>query len=106
MTKYKVIIHPDAETDIESSFEWGCQTWGRENAQAWVRQLYQTIRNRLTSVPHRCPIAPEGDELDRPIRHLMVGRYRILFVVEKKTVTIIHVRGSYVAQLLGRENVE
>jgi mRNA-degrading endonuclease RelE of RelBE toxin-antitoxin system len=29
------------------------------------------------------------------IRHLIVGRYRVLFSVSGKTVTILHVSGSY-----------
>ena len=93
MKKYKVILHPDAETDINSSFEWGSRAWGREDAKAWVRQIRQTIKNRLTSMPLGCPLAPENEELDIPVRQLIVGRYRILFIVEKGTVTILHLRG-------------
>ena len=93
MKKYRVILHPDAETDINSSFEWGSRAWGRENAKAWVRQIRQTIKNRLTSMPLGCPLAPENEELDTPVRQLIVGRYRILFIVEKGTVTILHLRG-------------
>ena len=92
MKKYKVILHPDAETDINSSFEWGSRAWGIENAIAWVRQIRQTIKNRLTSMPLSCPLAPESEELDIPVRQLIVGRYRILFIVEKGTVTILHLR--------------
>src|SRR2546425_9918893 len=93
MKKYKVILHPDAETDINSSFEWGSRAWGREDAKAWVRQIRQTIKNRLTSMPLGCPLAPENEELDIPVRQLILGRYRILFIVEKGTVTILHLRG-------------
>ena len=93
MKKYKMILHPDAETEINSSFEWGSRAWGIENAIAWVRQIRQTIKNRLTSMPLGCPPAPENEELDTPVRQLIVGRYRILFIVEKGTVTILHLRG-------------
>ena len=106
MKKYKVILHPDAETDINSSFEWGSRAWGRENAKAWVRQIRQTIKNRLTSMPLGCPLAPENEELDIPVRQLIVGRYRILFIVEKRTVTILHLRGPYVPQLYSSEAAE
>ena len=37
MKKYKVILHPDAETDINSSFEWGCRLRG-----PYVPQLYSS----------------------------------------------------------------
>ena len=95
MKKYKVMFHPDAEMDIDSSFQWGCRTWGRKNAKAWVRELRHAIISRLTSTPFSCSVAPESEELGIPIRHLIVGRYRILFIVEKKTVMILHVKGSY-----------
>ena len=99
MKSYKVILHPDAEKDIESSFEWGCRAWGQELARAWVRILRKTIIERPTSMPRGCPLAPESDELGTSVRQLMVDRYRVLFIIEKRTVTILHVRGPYVSQL-------
>lgn len=96
MKKYKVVLHPDAAADIESAFQWGCRTWGEEDARAWIRELRKVIRNRLTSMPLSCPRAPESEELDVTVRHLIVGRYRLLFIVEKRTVEILHVKGSYV----------
>jgi plasmid stabilization system protein ParE len=98
MTKYKVILHPDAETDINSAYKWGCQAWGEEKANAWVRELRRTIKSRLTSIPLGCALAPESEELDIPVRQLIVGRYRILFIVEKRVVTILHVSGAYVSK--------
>jgi len=106
MRKYQVILHPDAETDIKSSHEWGCRAWGRKNAQAWIRQLYRTIANRLSSLPLRCPLAPESEHLDIPVRYLIVGRYRVLFVVEHKTVTVLHVSGAYVGESIADEENE
>ena len=96
MKKYKVVLHSDAESDISSAFEWGRQAWGEENARTWVRQLYRSLRERLTSTPLRCPVAPESEDLGISVRQLIVGRYRILFIVEKKTVTILHIKGAYV----------
>lgn len=96
MTKYRVILHPDAETDINSSYQWGCKVWGEGRAKAWARELQSTIKSRLASIPLSCPVAPESDELDIQIRQLIVQRYRVLFIVEKKTVTILHIRGPYV----------
>jgi hypothetical protein len=42
-----------------------------------------------------CPVAPESEQLGISIRHLIVGRYRILFTVKGNTVTILHVSGPY-----------
>ena len=93
--KYILTVHPDAEIDIDSSFQWGCRRWGRKNANAWVRELRRAIVNHLTSTPLACPLAPESSELGIPVRQLILGRYRVHYLVEKKTVTILHVRGSY-----------
>jgi len=93
--KYILTVHPEAEIDIDSSFQWGCRRWGRKNAKAWVRELRQAMINRLTSTPLGCSLAPESEELGVPIRQLIIGRYRVLYLVEKKTVTILHVRGPY-----------
>ena len=96
MKKYKVILHPDAESDIEASFKWGWRAWGEENAKLWVRKLRQNIRKQLTSLPLACPLAPESEQLGVSIRRLIVGRYRVLFTVRGRTVTILQVSGSYI----------
>jgi toxin ParE1/3/4 len=106
MKKYKVIFHPDAEADISSSFEWGCRTWGQEKARTWIQELRYLINNRLTSTALGCPVAPESDELGISVRHLILGRYRILFIIDKSTVTILHVRGPYGGQILARHTTE
>jgi len=95
MEKFKVILHSDAELDIESSFKWGCRAWGEENAKLWVRKLRLAIRKQLTSLPLACPLAPESEQLSVSIRHLIVERYRVLFTVRGRTLTILHVSGSY-----------
>jgi plasmid stabilization system protein ParE len=99
MKEYKVILHPDAEIDISSSYEWGCRVWGQQKARVWARELQRTIKSRLTSLPLSCPLAPESDDLEMQIRQLVVKHYRVLFIVEKKTVTILHVRGPYIASI-------
>ena len=94
MKKHRVILHPDAELDIELSFKWGCRAWGEENAKLWVRKLRLAIRKQLTSLPLACPLA-ESEQLNVSIRHLIVGRYHVLFTVRGRTVTILHVSGLY-----------
>ena len=96
MKKYKVVLHSDAESDIESSFKWGCRAWGENNAKLWVRKLRRAIRKQLTSLPMACPLAPESEQLGVSIRHLIIGRYRVLFTVAERTVTILYVRGPYI----------
>ena len=96
MKRYKVILHSDAESDIESFFKLGCRAWGEENAKLWVRKLRRSITEQLTSLPLACPLAPESEPLGVSIRHLIVGRYRVLFTVTGRTVTILYVRGPYI----------
>lgn len=97
MQKYSVIFHPDAETDVNSSYQWGRQVWGNTRANGWIRELQRAIKLRLTTMPLSCPLAPESDDLTVVVRQLIVQRYRVLFIVEKKVVTILHVRGPYSA---------
>lgn len=105
MKKYSIILHPDAEADINSSYQWGRHAWGDKRARAWARELQRAIRLRLASQPLSCPLAPESDHLGIEVRQLIVRRYRVLFIVEKKTATILHVRGPYAAGLDSREAV-
>jgi plasmid stabilization system protein ParE len=105
MKKYSVIFHPDAETDISSSYQWGRRVWGDKQAKAWAQELRRAIKLRLTSLPLSCPLAPESDDLGIEVRQLIVQRYRVLFIVEKKTTTILHVRGPYTAGLGSRRPV-
>ena len=98
MKKYTVVFHADAETDVASSYLWGCKVWGEERARTWIRELRRIVISRLTSSPLACPLAPESEDLGVPIRHLIMDRYRILFTTEKRTVTILHVRGPYVTR--------
>jgi plasmid stabilization system protein ParE len=99
MKTFAVIFHPEAETDIRSSYQWGRGVWGEQKAKSWARELHRAIKTRLTSLPVSCPLAPESDDLGIPIRQLIVQRYRVLFIVEKKTVTILHVRGPHRAEI-------
>ena len=105
MKKYSVIFHPEAETDINSIYQWGCQVWSNDQANAWVRELQRAIKLRLTSLPLSCPLAPESEDFGVAIRQLIVQRYRVLFIVEKRTATILHVRGPYATDLDSHEAV-
>jgi plasmid stabilization system protein ParE len=96
LKKYRVLLHPDAELHITSSFKWGCRAWGNDKAELWVRNLPDTLNTQLSSMPLSYPLASESEELGVPVRHLIVGRYRVLFVVKEETVTVLHVRGSFI----------
>ncbi|MFN0100538.1 MAG: type II toxin-antitoxin system RelE/ParE family toxin [Bryobacteraceae bacterium] len=71
----------------------------REAPQAaarWSKGIRAHIKT-LVGFPERCPLGPESETFDEPIRQLLFGRgsrgtYRILFAVLEKTVFALHVR--------------
>jgi plasmid stabilization system protein ParE len=95
MKRYRVIIERSAQVDIEGSYQWGVAHFGKQRADEWVRHLRRSCR-QLAKLPERCPIAPEDDEFFETIRHLITGRYRLLFTVIGNTVHILHLRGAYI----------
>lgn len=46
----------------------------------------------LENFPFRCPLAPESDRFGAEIRHLIFGKYRILFIIEDEIVYVLRVR--------------
>lgn len=45
----------------------------------------------LESFPMRCPTAPERELQEKGCRHLIHGPYRMIFIVEANTVSVLHV---------------
>jgi plasmid stabilization system protein ParE len=82
----------EALTDLWASFEWGVDAWGLERALDGMDDL---IRARLAIMPLSHPIAPETFELNIEIRHLVIGRYRVLFTVIGREVLLVRVRGPF-----------
>lgn len=101
---YQVLIQPIAFTEIETSYRWLCDNLSGEVADKWYYELQDAIAS-LKEFPNRCPIAPEAPAIGREIRQLWVGKqrkYRILFVVEKDVVAIIHIRHSSQSYIDGK----
>jgi len=46
-------------------------------------------------MPSRNPIAPENEEFDETIRHMVSERYRVLFTIRTGSVHVLHVRGPF-----------
>ena len=62
--------------------------------------MRDTILKRLTDDA----LASENDEFEEETRQLIIGRYRVLFTIERKTFHVLHVRGAYVDQRLEGED--
>jgi len=83
MKRYPVVFEISAQADVRGSYDWGCRVWGKKEAQRWVRELRAAISKQLGLVPKGFPLAPENDEFSEEIRHMIVGRYRVLFTIRK-----------------------
>lgn len=96
MKRYEVIIEESAQENVRDSYDWGCRTWGKRQAQQWARQLRTAVFKQLGVVPKAFPLVPENDEFSEEIRQMIVGRYRVLFTVRGRKVHVLHVRGAYI----------
>jgi plasmid stabilization system protein ParE len=96
MRRYEVIIEDSAQEDVRESYDWGCRTWGKLQAQQWAGQLRTAVFKQLGVVPKAFPLAPENDEFSEEIRQMMIGRYRVLFTIRGRRVHVLHVRGAYI----------
>lgn len=96
MKRYEVIVEDSAQENVRESYDWGCRTWGKGQAQQWARQLRTAVFKQLGAVPKAFPLAPEDDEFSEEIRQMIVGRYRVLFTIRGRKVNVLHVRGAYI----------
>jgi len=91
---FRVIIQPPAQADIEETYRWIAKS-SPQSAATWYNGLIDAIET-LTTLPHRCPLAPENDAFEEEIRQLLYGKrggvYRILFTLVGETVRVLHVR--------------
>lgn len=92
---YRVIITPEAETDLRTTYRY-IRSHAPDAARDWIRRARQSAKT-LARNPTRCPLAPESDSFQEPIRELFFGSgnrgtYRFLFLVLDESVYILHVR--------------
>ena len=88
--KYRVLILPDAEAELEDAYRFILED-SPSRAKRWREALLQKAKS-LKSFPERCAVAPESDVLGVEVRHLVIGNYRVLFVIRTEAVTVLHIR--------------
>ena len=90
--KYEVIVTPEAQEGIRSSFEYIYQR-APLNAARWLQGLYGQIA-KLERFPDRCAFARERQYLDEDFRQLTFKSHRVIFRIDKarKTVYVLQVR--------------
>lgn len=92
MKKYRIDIKPTAENDLESRYLQIAED-SPQNAIRWYLDIIEAIE-KLDTLAERCPIAPEDIDLQKGIRHLILGNYRVLYLINQSVVEVLHVRHS------------
>ena len=89
---YAVIISERAKSDIREAARWIAQH-STKKAALWHFEIEATILT-LENNPFRCPLAPESEFFSEEIRHLISGKYRILYTIDDEEVHVLYVRHS------------
>ena len=90
MKKYRIEIKPTAENDLARRYQQIAEESPR-NAVNWYLQTIEAIE-KLDILAERCPIAPEDLDIQHGIRHLIIGDYRALYLINGDVVEVLHVR--------------
>jgi len=88
--RYRVEITGPAQSNIQAAYDW-LHAESATAADTWIAGLLEAIE-KLGAFPLRCSLAPESEDHREKIRETFVGSYRILFVVRKGVVYVLHVR--------------
>lgn len=90
MKKYRINIKSTAEKDLIRRYQQIAEE-SPQNALSWYLQIIEAIE-KLDQLAERCTIAPEDEDLRLGIRHLIIGRYRVLYIINGDTVDVLHLR--------------
>lgn len=90
MKKYRIDIKPTAERDLARRYA-QIERESPQNAVNWYLRIIEAIE-KLDELAERCPIAPEDLDIQKGIRHLVIGDYRVLYIIDGETVSVLHVR--------------
>jgi toxin ParE1/3/4 len=86
---YSVYITESAEQDVLDIWNYICDD-SRPRATKFVVQLESEIK-KLKKYPLRCPVIKESEFLGIEYRHLVIGKYRIIFKIDADNVYIMRV---------------
>jgi plasmid stabilization system protein ParE len=90
LKQYRIEIKPTAENDLETRYQ-QIATESPQNAVSWYLTIISAIE-KLDRLAERCPLAPENVDIQRGIRHLIIGNYRVLYRIREDTVEVLHIR--------------
>lgn len=87
--KWPVELTASAATDLSRIHAFILEG-GNRAADQFLTQLTRGIQS-LELHPERCPLIPENDLLGTEYRHLLIGRYRVIYRVFAMKVVIMRV---------------
>ena len=80
--KYKIIVEPEAQNDLQSIYNHISKQDSKTKAQTFITELYSSIKS-LEEMPFRCRNSLYSD--DKDTRDLIYKGYTIVFkVIDKK----------------------
>ena len=92
---FRVELSEQAQRDIAAIYDWLQQQQAGDAGERWFLELRASIAS-LTTLPSRCPTAPESRDSATEVRQLLYGRrphrYRILFSIDGELVQVVHIR--------------
>ncbi len=88
-TKFSVDITETAEKDIEAIWNYIAQD-SQRMATLFVSELEKQA-GTLEHFPLRCPLIPESKSLGKEYRHLIYEKYRTVFRIAERKVTVLRV---------------
>jgi plasmid stabilization system protein ParE len=94
MMVHRVVLTDLAEDDVEAVLKWFSEQRATAAGRRWYSRLMAQL-NTLENHPERCPLALESETVGQEVRELLLGRgrykYRILFQVRGRSVTILRI---------------
>jgi len=87
--KFKVEIAESAEKDLEEIWTYITQE-SPQAASLFVLELERQAHT-LETFPKRCSLIPENEFLGGSYRHLLVGKYRVIFRIAGKRVFVLRI---------------
>jgi toxin ParE1/3/4 len=91
--QYSILIRPKAAEDLDAIADY-IAIDSPANAEEFIGKLVTAI-DELKQMPERYAVAREAAAFGFTIRQRVVGRYRILYSVERAVVRVLRVRSAY-----------
>jgi len=92
---FRVRTTAKAKRDLDEILTWLLSQKAGASGLRWFQGLRAAVLT-LADSPKRCALAPENVAFPFEVRHLLYGRkphvYRIIFTIEGKTVSVLHIR--------------